>query len=75
MNDLNFRKQKLNRILTIRTYFRKLSERDLMDINKKISKINQFSDGIPNILKNLNGFNDLYIRGYIDCLNYKNPKF
>ncbi|WP_434246200.1 flagellar protein FlbA [Borreliella burgdorferi] len=71
MNDLNFRKQKLNRILTIRTYFRKLSERDLMDINKKISKINQFSDGIPNILKNLNGFNDLYIRGYIDCLNYK----
>ncbi|ACK74781.1 flagellar protein FlbA [Borreliella burgdorferi] len=71
MNDLNFRKQKLNRILTIRTYFRKLSERDLMNINKKISKINQFSDGIPNILKNLNGFNDLYIRGYIDCLNYK----
>ncbi|MCD2320242.1 flagellar protein FlbA, partial [Borreliella burgdorferi] len=48
MNDLNFRKQKLNRILTIRTYFRKLSERDLMNINKKISKINQFSDGIPN---------------------------
>ncbi len=71
MNDLNFRKQKLNRILTIRTYFRKLSERDLMNINKKISKINQFSDGIPNILKNLNGFDDLYIRGYIDCLNYK----
>ncbi|EEG99698.1 flagellar protein FlbA [Borreliella burgdorferi] len=71
MNDLNFRKQKLNRILTIRTYFRKLSERDLMNVNKKISKINQFSDGIPNILKNLNGFNDLYIRGYIDCLNYK----
>ncbi len=71
MNDLNFRKQKLNRILTIRTYFRKLSERDLMNINKKISKINQFSDGVPNILKNLNGFDDLYIRGYIDCLNYK----
>ncbi len=71
MNDLNFRKQKLNRILTIRTYFRKLSERDLMNVNKKISKINQFSDGIPNILKNLNGFDDLYIRGYIDCLNYK----
>ncbi|EEH00473.1 flagellar protein [Borreliella finlandensis] len=71
MNDLNFRKQKLNRILTIRTYFRKLSERDLMNINKKISKINQSSDGIPNILKNLNGFDDLYIRGYIDCLNYK----
>lgn len=71
MNDLNFRKQKLNRILTIRTYFRKLSERGLMNINKKISKINQFSDGIPNILKNLNDFDDLYIRGYIDCLNYK----
>ncbi|WKD00638.1 flagellar protein FlbA [Borreliella americana] len=71
MNDLNFRKQKLNRILTIRTHFRKLSERDLMNINKKISKINQFSDGISNLLKNLNGFNDLYIRGYIDCLNYK----
>ncbi|WKC89815.1 flagellar protein FlbA [Borreliella finlandensis] len=71
MNYLNFRKQKLSRILTIRTYFRKLSERDLMNINKKISKINQFSDGIPNVLKNLNGFDDLYIRGYIDCLNYK----
>ncbi|WNY69443.1 flagellar protein FlbA [Borreliella andersonii] len=71
MNDLNFRKQKLNRILTIRTYFRKLSERDLMNINKKISKINQFSDGIPSLLKNLNIFNDLYIRGYIDCLNCK----
>ncbi|WNY65755.1 flagellar protein FlbA [Borreliella andersonii] len=71
MNDLNFKKQKLNRILTIRTYFRKLSERDLMNVNKKISKINQFSDGIPNLLKNLNSFNDLYIRGYIDCLNCK----
>lgn len=71
MNDLDFRKQKLNRILTIRTYFRKLSERDLMNVNKKISKINQFSDGIPNLLRNLNSFNDLYIRGYIDCLNCK----
>ncbi|AIJ29656.1 flagellar FliJ family protein [Borreliella valaisiana] len=71
MNDLNFRKQKLNRILTIRTYYRKLSERDLMDVNKKISKINQFSDEIPNILKNLNSPDDLFIRGYIDCLNYK----
>ncbi|MCD2332244.1 flagellar protein FlbA [Borreliella americana] len=71
MNDLNFRKQKLNRILTIRIYFRKLSEKDLMNINKKISKINQFSDGISNLLKNLNGFDDLYIRGYIDCLNRK----
>ncbi|MGF7101697.1 flagellar protein FlbA [Borreliella kurtenbachii] len=71
MNDLNFRKQKLNKILTIRAYFRKLSERDLMNVNNKISKINQFSDGIPNLLKNLNNFNDLYIRGYIDCLNYK----
>ncbi|MBB6042957.1 flagellar FliJ family protein [Borreliella yangtzensis] len=71
MNDLNFRKQKLNRILTIRTYYRKLSERDLMDVNKKISKINQFSDEIPNILKNLNSPEDLFIRDYIDCLNYK----
>ncbi|EEF82087.1 flagellar FliJ family protein [Borreliella valaisiana] len=71
MNDLNFRKQKLNRILTIRTYYRKLSERDLMDVNKKISKINQFSDEIPNILKSLNSPDDLFIRGYIDCLNYK----
>ncbi|AIK18593.1 flagellar protein FlbA [Borreliella afzelii] len=71
MNDLNFRKQKLNRILTIRTYYRKLSERNLMNINKKISKINQFSDEIPNLLKSLNSFDDLSIRGYIDCLNYK----
>nr|WP_267509066.1 flagellar protein FlbA [Borreliella garinii] len=71
MNDLNFRKQKLNRILTIRTYHRKLSERDLMNINKKISKINQFSDGIPNLLKSLNNFDALSIRGYIDYLNYK----
>ncbi|WKC75111.1 flagellar FliJ family protein [Borreliella yangtzensis] len=71
MNDLNFRKQKLNRILTIRTYYRKLSERDLMDVNKKISKINQFSDEIFNILKSLKSSKDLFIRDYIDCLNYK----
>ncbi|WP_424632324.1 flagellar FliJ family protein [Borreliella lusitaniae] len=71
MNDLNFRKQKLNKILTIRAYHRKLSERDLMNINNKISKINQFSDEIPSILKNLSNFDDLSIRGYIDCLNYK----
>ncbi|AJA90115.1 flagellar protein FlbA [Borreliella chilensis] len=71
MNDLNFRKQKLNRILAIRTYYRKLSERDLMNINKKILKINQFLDGIPNILKSLDSFDNLSIRGYIDCLNYK----
>ncbi|SCW32372.1 flagellar protein FlbA [Borreliella japonica] len=71
MNDLNFKKQKLNRVLTIRTYHRKLSERDLMNINEKILKINQFSDGISNLLKNLNSFDDLSIRGYIDCLNYK----
>ncbi|WKC77856.1 flagellar protein FlbA [Borreliella turdi] len=71
MNDLNFRKQKLNKILTIRTYYRKLSERDLMNLNKKISKINQFSDGIPNLLKSMNSFDNLSIRGYIDCLNYK----
>ncbi|WKC78770.1 flagellar protein FlbA [Borreliella turdi] len=71
MNDLNFRKQKLNKILTIRIYYRKLSERDLMNVNKEISKINQFSDGIPNLLKSLNSFDNLSIRGYIDCLNYK----
>ncbi|WKC80614.1 flagellar protein FlbA [Borreliella tanukii] len=71
MNDLNFRKQKLNRILTIRTYYRKLSERDLMDVNKKISKINHFSDEIPNLLKSLNSLDDLFVRGYMDCLNYK----
>ncbi len=74
MNDLNFKKQKLNRILTIRTYHRKLSERDLMNINKKISKINQFSDGIPNLLKSLSSFDALSIRGYIDYLNYKKNK-
>ncbi|WKC79694.1 flagellar protein FlbA [Borreliella tanukii] len=71
MNDLNFRKQKLNRILTIRTYYRKLSERDLMDVNKKISKINHFSDEIPNLLKSLNSLDDLFVRGYMDFLNYK----
>ncbi|QFI14422.1 flagellar protein FlbA [Borrelia sp. CA_690] len=71
MNDLNFRKQKLKKILTIRAYHRKLSERDLMNVNKKISEINQFSDEIPDLLKSLSGFDDLSVIGYIDCLNYK----
>lgn len=42
-----------------------------MDVNKKISKINQFSDEIFNILKSLKSPKDLFIRDYIDCLNYK----
>ncbi len=42
-----------------------------MNINKKISKINQFSDGIPNLLKRLSSLDALSIRGYIDYLNYK----
>ncbi|WPM06016.1 flagellar protein FlbA [Borreliella sinica] len=71
MNNLNFRKQKLNRILNIRAYHKKLSERNLVNINNKISKLNQFSDEIPNLLKSLNSFDDLFVRDYIDCLNHK----
>ncbi|QFP42032.1 flagellar protein FlbA [Borrelia miyamotoi] len=71
MSDLNFKIKKFEKILNIRVYDRKLSENDLMNINSKISEIEEFLEGISKDLNRLNGI-DIFLKGnYLDYLTSK----
>ena len=67
MSDLYFKIKKFKKILNFRAYDRKLIESDLININGKISKIEEFLDGVS---KDLNGLNDMdvFLKG--NCLDY-----
>ncbi|AHH05127.1 flagellar protein FlbA [Borrelia miyamotoi] len=71
MSDLDFKRKKFEKILNIRVYDRKLSENDLMNINSKISEIEEFLEGISKDLNRLNGI-DVFLKGnYLDYLTSK----
>ncbi|AGT27284.1 hypothetical protein [Borrelia miyamotoi] len=71
MSDLDFKRKKFEKILNIRVYDRKLSENDLMNINSKISEIEEFLEGIFKDLNRLNGI-DVFLKGnYLDYLTSK----
>ena len=62
MNDLILKKKKFEKILVVKTYDKKFSEINLMNINDNISKIEKFIDGIPNCVKKLNNVDILFVR-------------
>ncbi|BCR21725.1 flagellar protein FlbA [Borrelia sp. HM] len=71
MSGLYFKIRKFKKILNIRAYDRKLSENDLININGKISKIEEFLEGIS---KDLDGLNDMdvFLKGnYLDYLTFR----
>ncbi|ETZ18365.1 Flagellar protein [Borrelia duttonii CR2A] len=71
MNDLILKKKKFEKILTIRTYNRKFSENDLMNVNNKIVKIEEFLESIIKGLCKLNSA-DLFLKGnYLDYISLK----
>ncbi|AFI31072.1 hypothetical protein [Borrelia crocidurae] len=71
MNDLILKKKKFEKILTIRTYNRKFSENDLMNVNNKIVEIEEFLEGIIKGLCKLNSA-DLFLKGnYLDYISLK----
>ncbi|UPA11973.1 flagellar protein FlbA [Borrelia venezuelensis] len=74
MNDLIFKKKIFEKILSIRTYDRKSSENALVNVNNKISKIEEFLEGIFAGLNKLNNM-DVFSKGnYLDYLTYRKGK-
>ncbi|BDU63032.1 hypothetical protein BOFE_05720 [Candidatus Borrelia fainii] len=70
MNDLIFKKKIFEKILSIRAYDRKFSENDLVNVNNKISKIEEFLEGMSEGLNKLNNM-DVFSKGnYLDYLTY-----
>ncbi|AWG42677.1 flagellar protein FlbA [Candidatus Borreliella tachyglossi] len=71
MNDLNLKKKKFEKILSIKTYDKRFSEIELMNINNQISEITEFVGKIPERVKKLSD-EDTLLRGYyLDYLNSK----
>ncbi|AAX16804.1 flagellar protein FlbA [Borrelia hermsii] len=74
MNDLIFKKKKFEKIMSVRTYDRKSSENDLMNINNEISKIEEFLKGNSKTLNKLNNTN-IFLKGnYLDYLTCRKEK-
>ncbi|QMU99083.1 flagellar protein FlbA [Borrelia sp. A-FGy1] len=71
MIDLIFKKKKFEKILVVKTYNKKFSEINLMNINDDILKIEKFIDAIPNYIKELNNVDILYKKSCLDFLIYK----
>ncbi|AYE36173.1 flagellar protein FlbA [Borrelia turcica IST7] len=71
MSDLIFKKKKFEKILVVKTYDKKFSEINLMNINDNISKIEKFIDEVPNCVKELNNVDILCKGNYLDYLNFK----
>ncbi|WP_445435894.1 flagellar protein FlbA [Candidatus Borreliella tachyglossi] len=71
MNDLNLKKKKFEKILSIKTYDKRFSEIELMNINNQISEITEFVGKIHERVKKLSD-EDTLLRGYyLDYLNSK----
>ncbi|UGQ15979.1 MULTISPECIES: flagellar protein FlbA [unclassified Borrelia] len=71
MNNLILKKERFGKILVVKTYDKKRSEFNLIDINTNISKIEKFVDAIPDYVKILGNMDVLCKGDYLDYLNKK----
>ncbi|WP_421622841.1 flagellar export protein FliJ [Borrelia sp. MN22-0132] len=74
MNDLISKKKIFEKIVSLRTYDRKSSESDLINVNNKISKIEEFLEGISEGLNKLNNMDVFSKENYLDYLTYRKGK-
>ncbi|UER67477.1 flagellar protein FlbA [Borrelia sp. BU AG58] len=71
MNNLIIKKKKFEKILIVKTYDKRCSELNLMNISGDVSKIGKFIDEVPGCAKALKGVDVLCKGNYLDYLNKK----